>query len=58
LKTSGGDSIKLTCNTTGKYINGAKITGESILAANGIINVIDEVLIPDSGIDNYIKDLL
>lgn len=50
LKTYSGENIKLICNTTGMFINGAKITGETIFGANGIINVVDDILIPDSGI--------
>lgn len=49
LKTLGGDNVKLNCNRSGTFVNNGQLTGEYILSSNGIINIIDEILIPDSG---------
>lgn len=47
MKTLGGQDITFECNKTGTYVNGAKLTSETMLSSNGIINMISDVLIPD-----------
>ncbi|XP_067126248.1 transforming growth factor-beta-induced protein ig-h3-like [Centruroides vittatus] len=47
MKTLGGQDITFECNKTGTYVNGAKLTSETMLSSNGVINIISDVLIPD-----------
>ncbi len=46
---SPADSIFVTKNATGVYINGIKVTTANVLADNGVIHVLSKVLIPASG---------
>jgi uncharacterized surface protein with fasciclin (FAS1) repeats len=43
-----GDPIKVTANEMGVYVDGALVVQTDILASNGVIHVIDAVLLPDS----------
>ena len=45
VKTLNGDFVRIRTNPN-VTINGAKVTGADILASNGIIHVINEVLLP------------
>jgi uncharacterized surface protein with fasciclin (FAS1) repeats len=47
--TAGGDSVFVTKNATGVYINGIKVTTADVSADNGVIHVIGKVLIPPAG---------
>jgi len=42
-----GDPIKVTANEMGIYVDGAQIIQTDILASNGVIHVIDAVILPD-----------
>lgn len=47
--TAGGDSVFVTKNSTGVYVNGIKVNTADVSADNGVIHVIGKVLIPPSG---------
>jgi uncharacterized surface protein with fasciclin (FAS1) repeats len=47
--TAGGDSVFITKNSSGVYINGIKVTQADISASNGVIHGIGKVLLPPSG---------
>lgn len=47
--TAGGDSIYITNNQTGIYVNGIPVTQPDVTASNGIINALLQPLIPPSG---------
>ena len=47
--TASGDSVFVTKNTTGVYVNGIKVTTADVSADNGVIHVIGKVLIPPAG---------
>lgn len=47
--TAGGDSVFVTKNATGVYINGIKVNTADVAADNGVIHVIGKVLIPPAG---------
>ncbi|MEP7376308.1 MAG: fasciclin domain-containing protein [Chitinophagaceae bacterium] len=49
ITTFSGDSLFITKNSNGIYINGAKISQSDITADNGIIHKIEGVLIPPAG---------
>jgi uncharacterized surface protein with fasciclin (FAS1) repeats len=49
IKTFSGDSLFITKNNNGTYINGAKVSQSDIAADNGIIHKIERVLIPPAG---------
>jgi uncharacterized surface protein with fasciclin (FAS1) repeats len=47
--TAGGDSIFVTRNTSGVYINGINVTTADVDASNGVIHLISRVLQPPTG---------
>ena len=47
-KTVQGDSVKITANDKGAFVNEAKIIATDIDASNGVIHVIDSVILPPS----------
>jgi hypothetical protein len=46
IKTVQGQNITVTINDDGVFINNAKVTVVDLEAANGVVHVIDAVLIP------------
>ena len=46
IRMSNGKFAAIEVNATGAYIDGAKIVATDIAASNGIIHVVDSVLIP------------
>ena len=52
-----GKTINVTINAQGVFINGAKVTVVDIMADNGVVHVIDAVLIPEGATSvNNLKD--
>ena len=47
--TAGGDSIFVTKNSNGVFVNGIKVKTPDIPASNGVIHTISNVLMPPSG---------
>jgi uncharacterized surface protein with fasciclin (FAS1) repeats len=47
--TAGGDSVFVTKNASGVYVNGIKVTAADIAADNGVIHKIGRVLNPPAG---------
>ncbi len=47
--TASGDSVFVTKNSSGVYVNGIKVTTADIPADNGVIHKIQKVLLPPSG---------
>lgn len=47
--TASGDSVFVTKNANGVFINGTKVTTADVAADNGAIHVIGSVLLPPSG---------
>ena len=47
--TAGGDSIFVTNNSNGVFVNGIKVTQANIAASNGVIHTIGKVLLPSLG---------
>lgn len=47
--TSGGDSIFVTKNAQGVFVNGTNVTQADIDASNGVIHLVSKVLLPPSG---------
>ncbi|TAH00616.1 MAG: fasciclin domain-containing protein [Sphingobacteriales bacterium] len=47
--TASGDSVFVTRNGTGVYVNGIKVKTADVNADNGVIHVIGRVLIPPAG---------
>lgn len=48
VTTLGGQKVYITKNADGVSVNGAKVTSADISASNGVIHVIDHVLMPSS----------
>ncbi len=46
LKTAEGSDVLLTVNASGAWVNDAKIITQNIVGTNGVIQVVDKVLIP------------
>ena len=63
--TASGDSVFVTKNSTGVYVNGIKVITADVPADNGVIHTIGKVLIPaagnivetgvNSGLDSLVK---
>lgn len=47
--TASGDSVFVTKNANAVYINGVKVASADIAASNGVIHVIERVLMPPAG---------
>jgi uncharacterized surface protein with fasciclin (FAS1) repeats len=47
--TAGGDSVFVTKNTKGVFVNGIPVTQADISADNGVIHAVARVLLPPSG---------
>jgi uncharacterized surface protein with fasciclin (FAS1) repeats len=47
--TASGDSVFVTRNGTGVYVNGTNVTQADIDASNGVIHLISRVLLPPAG---------
>ena len=45
-KTVNGKDVTITAGKNGVMVNDAKVTATDIMASNGVIHVIDTVLIP------------
>ena len=68
--TAGGDSIFVTSNASGVFVNGIKVEQADIVASNGVIHRIGKVLMPPvgnlvataqapgSGLDSLVKAVL
>jgi uncharacterized surface protein with fasciclin (FAS1) repeats len=48
-KTLQGGALEVKRGKSGVTVNGAKVTGADVKASNGVIHVIDTVLLPPSG---------
>lgn len=47
--TAGGDSVFITRNGSGVFVNGVRVTQADIAATNGVIHRIGRVLVPPTG---------
>lgn len=47
--TASGDSVFVTKNTSGVYVNGLKVITADVGADNGVIHVLNKVLVPPAG---------
>jgi transforming growth factor-beta-induced protein len=56
LTTALGQDVIITIDQNGVFVNNAQITVVDILASNGVVHVIDAVLIPSGG--NTIYDII
>ncbi len=50
VATLNGESVTVTINTEGVFINDAKVILADVLADNGVVHVIDAVLLPPVGV--------
>ena len=46
IKTLNGDRVSVRVRTGKVYVGGARVTTPDVLASNGVIHVINKVLIP------------
>ena len=49
VTTAGGDSIFVTNNANGVFVNGIKVASADIAASNGVIHTLPRVLLPPAG---------
>lgn len=49
VTTAGGDSVFVTNNANGVFVNGIKVTKADIPASNGVIHTMPRVLLPAAG---------
>ena len=52
IATINGKNITVTINADGVFINNAKVTVADVLADNGVVHIIDAVLLPPSSTQN------
>jgi uncharacterized surface protein with fasciclin (FAS1) repeats len=58
ITTLLGDDVTVTINSTGIYIDNAMVTVADIVADNGVVHVIDAVLIPTPVVGNSVYDVI
>ena len=49
VKSVGGANLYVTKNNNGVFISGAKVTAADVMASNGVVHVINTVLMPPTG---------
>lgn len=49
VTTASGDSVFVTRNASGVYVNGINVTTADVTADNGVVHVVGRVLMPPSG---------
>lgn len=47
--TAGGDSVFVTKNSAGVFVNGINVTQADVNASNGVIHLVSKVILPPSG---------
>ena len=47
-KTANGERVRIRVKGSAVYVNGARVTKADVMAVNGVIHVIDSVLVPPS----------
>jgi transforming growth factor-beta-induced protein len=57
ITTLNGEAVTVTINADGVFINNAKVTVADIVADNGVVHVIDAVLLPPVG-TNTVVDII
>ncbi len=58
IETLFGDKIKVTINAQGVFINDSKVTIANVVAENGVVHVIDAVMIPEPKIPATVVDII
>ena len=58
ITTLQGEEIAVTINGSGVFINDAQVTVADVQASNGVVHVIDAVLLPPAPAFNYIMDVV
>jgi uncharacterized surface protein with fasciclin (FAS1) repeats len=57
IKTLNGKDVNVTINNNGVLINNAKVTVADLIADNGVVHVIDAVLLPPSATDDFANEI-
>lgn len=57
-ETANGDNVSLSFVDSMLYVNGAKVSKADVMADNGVIHVIDNVIMPPAMIDTPTQDIV
>ena len=58
VTTLQGQTVTVTINTEGVFINNAQVTVADIMTDNGVIHVIDAVLVPQQPVSTTVVDII
>ena len=50
MRTFAGNRLRLECDSQGVSVEGSRMRNDFVLGSNGLVHMIDEVLLPNRGL--------